>query len=385
MHRLITDAAKVAELCESLQNQPYVTVDTEFIREKTYYSKLCLIQVAAPDGTEAAIDPLAADMDLQPFYDLLENEKVLKIFHAAKQDLEIFYHATGKVPHPIFDTQVAAMVCGYGEQVGYEALVNKLLNEKLDKGSRYTDWAQRPLSQRQVDYAISDVTHLLKIYEKLDAQVEKAGRAHWIKEEMAILENGQTYDVNPREVWRKLKCKQRNPLQLHTLRAIAAWREEFAQRIDKPRGRILKDEVLVQIAEVNPKSLEEMLNTRGVQNRLSNSHAEELFAVIEAARAEDPETYPQMQKRAKILSARQEVLLDALKLLMKWQCAHNDVAPKLVARKEDVAAILLGDPKEDISCMHGWRYEVYGRYAELLLAGKLSFSVVDNKLEMKEL
>lgn len=385
MHRLITDSAVLKQLCERLAEQRYVTVDTEFIREKTYYAQLCLIQVADADGTEAAIDPLASGIDLQPFYDLMQNEKVLKVFHAAKQDLEIFYHATGQVPHPIYDSQVAAMVCGYGEQVGYEALVNKLLNEKLDKGSRYTDWSQRPLSQRQIDYAISDVTHLCKIYEKLDAQVREAGRERWIVEEMAILENPNTYNVDPQAVWRRLKCKQRNPMQLHLLREMAAWRENFAQRIDKPRGRILKDEVIVQIAEVNPKSLDEMLQTRGVQNRLSNSHAEELFGVIEAAREHDPETFPPMAKRPKILSARQEVLLDALKLLLKWQCAHNDVASKLVARKEDVVGMLLGDDEAEISCLHGWRYEVFGRHAKMLLDGKLSFSIENNKLVMKEL
>ena len=385
MHRLITDSEALRAVCERLKEQPYVTVDTEFIREKTYYSKLCLIQLSAADGTEAAIDPLVSGIDLEPLYELLQEESVLKVFHAAKQDLEIFYHATGKVPHPIFDTQVAAMVCGYGEQIGYEALVNKLLNERLDKGSRYTDWSQRPLTQRQVDYAISDVTHLCRIYEKLASQVADAGRERWIDEEMAILESPETYDIDPQMVWKRLKCKQRDRTQLQLLRAMAAWREEFAQRIDKPRGRILKDEVIVQIAEVNPSSYEELMQTRGVQNRLSNSHAEELFGVMEAARAEDPETYPELPKRVKILSSRQEVLMDALKLLLKWQSAHNDVAPRLVARKEDLAAILLGDDEADISCMHGWRHEVYGKYAKKLLAGKLSFSIVNNKLEMKEL
>ncbi len=383
MHRLITTSEGVVELCEKLKDQPYITVDTEFIRERTYYSQLCLIQISAPCGVEAAIDPLAEGIDLTPFYAILNDAPMRKVFHAAKQDLEIFYHLTGKIPHPIFDTQVAAMVCGYGEQVGYEALVNKICKEKLDKSSRYSDWAQRPLSQKQLNYAISDVTHLRTIYETLDEKVKQAGRAHWIDEEMAILESPKTYEMDPEGAWKRIKLRKRDRINMQLLRALAGWREQLAESKDKPRGRILRDEVLAQLAEINPKSLEDMQQARGLNGRISNNQMAELFDVIDAARNEPEENYPPLPKRPKNLKARQEVMLDALKLLLKWEAADNDVAPRLVAGKEDLTALVLGEEEDKIACLHGWRREVYGQYALDFLAGKVNFHCENGRLVIK--
>lgn len=368
MDRLITTTNRLKTVCEQLAQQSFVTVDTEFLREKTYYPKLCLVQLAG-EGIEVAVDPLAEDIDLSPLFKLLSNHKVLKIFHAAKQDIEIFYQLMGDVPAPIYDTQVAAMVCGHGEQVGYEALVNKILNQSLDKASRYTDWEQRPLTQRQIDYAIADVTHLRDIYLSLRDEIAAKSREEWIVEEMAIVQSPNTYKVDPRQSWRRLKYKNRNPSYLNILRSVAGWREELAMRKDIPRGRLLKDDVVLQIAAMNPKNMEELAQVRGALKHLSADNAKAMLAAMEAARSLAPEDFPRDEKKRRMLTPQQEVLVDILKLLLKLQCDEAGVASKLVGNKDDLAAFVLRE--DGVAFCSGWRYELFGKLAAQFLSGEL--------------
>lgn len=374
MHRLITTTQELETACQEFASLDYVTVDTEFIREKTYYPKLCLVQVAGPDRA-VAIDPLAEGMDLTPLFHLLSNNRVLKVLHAAKQDIEIFFKLMGTVPKPLYDTQIAAMVCGYGEQVGYEALVNTLVNNQLDKASRYTDWEQRPLTQRQVDYAIDDVVHLRGVYEILSRRIEDQGRQEWIAEEMARMQDDDQYRINPDEIWRRLKYKNRTPAYLNQLRAVAAWRERTAQLKDIPRGRLLKDEIVLQIAAMAPHTMEDLAQVRGALKHLSGESAKSLLASLEKARALPREAYPADLKKKKMLSPRQEGIVDVLKLLLKRQCDEAGVASKLVAGKEDLAALLLEEDKSIIPCMQGWRYELFGEVASRFISGQLKLKV----------
>lgn len=375
MERLITDTDTLESMCEQFANADYVTVDTEFIREKTYYPKLCLIQMASTYG-EVAIDPLAEEMDLTPLFKLLSNHKVIKVFHAAKQDIEIFYKLMGAVPAPIYDTQVAAMVCGHGEQIGYESLVNKLLRKPLDKASRYTDWEQRPLTQRQLDYAIEDVTYLREVYEALREQIRTQERENWITEELAKVQQEDSYRVNPFEVWRKLKYKNRSPEYLNILRSVAAWREQTAQRKDIPRTRLMKDDILLQIAAMNPKNMEELAQVRGAMKHLSAEGAKALLAMMDEARLIEPARYPKDEKKRLLLAPQQEALVDILKLLLKLKSDEANVASKLIANKDDLAAFVLQE--NDVPFMSGWRYDIFGHLAQAFVAGDIALCAREN-------
>ncbi|HYD69381.1 ribonuclease D, partial [Azospirillum sp.] len=260
---LITTTSELDAFCRGLAGADYITVDTEFLREKTYYPQLCLIQVAGPDGA-VAIDPLAEGIDLTSLLDVLVDPNVLKVFHAARQDVEIFFHLTGKIPHPLFDTQVAAMVCGFGESVGYETLVTKLAGARIDKSSRFTDWSARPLTERQLTYALSDVIHLRPAFEKLRKRLNRTGRAHWLEEEMAVLTNPATYTVEPDTSWQRLKVRTNKPRFMAILKELAAWREREAQRRDLPRSRVLRDEALLEIAAHAPTTVDDLARTRGM-------------------------------------------------------------------------------------------------------------------------
>jgi ribonuclease D len=374
MHRLITTTGELEDACRHFAHCEYVTVDTEFIREKTYFPKLCLVQIAS-DTMAVAVDPLSPELDLSSLFDLLANPKLLKVLHAAKQDVEIFFQLTGQIPTPMYDTQIAAMVCGYGEQVGYEALVNTLMNEVLDKASRYTDWEQRPLTQRQVDYAIADVTHLRGVYEKLHGRIAQTNREEWILEEVKKMQDPKQYRVDPDEIWRRLKYKNRTPSYLNQLRAVAAWRERTAQLKDIPRQRLLKDEVVLQIAAMAPKNMEELAQVRGAMKHISADNAKSLLAALSEANALPREAWPSDTKKKKMLSTEQEALVDVLKLLLKRQCDQADVASKLVAHKEDLAAMLLDPNPEEVPCLQGWRYELFGRLAQRFLSGELQLRV----------
>ena len=263
VHPLITDSATLANLCARLADAPFVCVDTEFMRENTYWPELCLIQMASPDTT-ALIDPLAPGLDLKPFFELMGNEAVLKVFHAARQDIEIIFKMGGLIPHPVFDTQVAAMVCGFGDSVSYDQLVQKITGEHIDKSSRFTDWRYRPLSEKQLVYALADVTHLVDVYRHLAAELEREGRAHWLNEEMKVLTARETYDPHPEDAWRRLKMRVRKPVELAVLQSIAAWREREARERNVPRGRIIKDDGLYEIAQQQPKDVQALSRLRAI-------------------------------------------------------------------------------------------------------------------------
>ena len=374
--RTITESADLAQFCATFGDEQFITVDTEFIRERTYFPQLCLMQVATSHEA-VAIDPIAnSSLDLTPLYQAFANDKLVKVFHACKQDIEIFVHDSGVVPYPLYDTQIAAMVCGYGESISYENLVMDLVGATLDKASRFTDWARRPLSDRQLVYALDDVIHLRIIYEKLRARIHEDGRDEWIAEEMEELSNISQYRVDSNRAWLRLKVKSRSSLVLQTLRAAAAWREEMAAKKDVPRQRILKDDYVVQVAMQMPETVDALLEVRGIQGQLSKESMASLIEAISAARAQPKETFPVAEERDKPLVAAQEACLDQLKLLLRQKCEDAHTVPRLVADKEELEAVVRGKmPLEKAHFGHGWRYEIFGRAAQDLLAGKLTARV----------
>ena len=367
---IIATTADLTALCQRLSTAPYVTVDTEFMREKTYYAQLCLVQVAGPDEAWA-IDPLAPDMDLRPLFDLLTNPQVLKVFHSARQDIEIFVQLTGTVPAPLFDTQIAAMVCGFGEQVGYEALVAGLTKARIDKTMRFTDWSLRPLATRQVQYALADVTHLRDVYTALHAKLEATGRAAWLVEEMAQLSALETYRPDPMEAWRRLKPRSSNARFLATLQLLAAWREGEAQNRNLPRQRFLKDEALLEIAASAPSTLDELGRLRSMSKGMVDGWmGTALLEVLEQGRTVPLDNAPKLADRPH-LPRGTGPLLDLLRVLLKIKCDENDVAQRLVADNGDLEALALNDDA-DIQALQGWRYDLFGKDALRLKRGQLA-------------
>tara|TARA_B100000686_G_scaffold323999_1_gene379289 strand:+ start:435 stop:1586 length:1152 start_codon:yes stop_codon:yes gene_type:complete len=381
---VLTDSAQVAQFCARLKGEPFVTVDTEFMRERTYYSQLCLIQIAGADEA-AAIDPLAEGIDLAPVLDLLADESILKVFHAARQDLEIFFHMTGQVPHPVFDTQVAAMVCGYGDQIGYEAIVRKVANKQIDKDSRFTDWIRRPLSDKQVTYALADVTHLRTVYQALANQLEQNGRTGWIEEEMTVLTSADTYRVDIGQVWQRIKIKGRKPRQMAILREVAAWREQTAQRKDVPRNRIIKDDALVQIATQQPKSTDELGSIRLVPQGLSRSDdGKALVEAVDRALAIPNDGLPRREFNGRPPPDAPAALVDLMKTLLRAKCDMEGVAPRLVANMADIERFAAEDNAES-PLMKGWRHDVFGRDAQRLKEGKLALAPDGDVLKLIEI
>lgn len=363
--------------------EPYITVDTEFMRESTYYSQLCLIQVATKDRA-VAIDPLAPDMDLKPFFEILQNESILKVFHAARQDIEIFYQLSGAVPSPLFDSQVAAMVCGYGDSVSYEALVNSLAKAQLDKGSRFTDWSRRPLSDKQLAYALDDVIHLRVVFEKLKAKLISTGRGEWLNDEMEILLNPNTYEINPYDVWKRIKYRSAKPKMLAVLRELTAVREAFAIKSNVPRARMLKDESLLEIAATCPKTTEELAQTRGVHDGQAKSpFGQELLAAVQKALALPKEDYPQDAFQKHTSPSGQGAVVDMLRLLLKIKCEQEGVAQKLVANSADLEELARSDAPQT-PVLKGWRYDLFGKHAMDLKEGRLAFTLKDRKIQLVE-
>lgn len=369
---IITQTDHLAAFCATAAKSRYVTIDTEFIRERTYYPQLCLVQVAC-EREAVIIDPLAEGIDLRPLHDLLNDAKVLKVFHAARQDLEIFFHMLGCIPHPIFDTQVAAMVCGFGESVSYDGLVQKLVGTQLDKTSRFTNWEHRPLTQKQLDYALADVVHLRTIFEKLEHQLEKSGRISWIEEEMAVLIDPATYDPHPENAWLRLKVRTRTPKFLAMLQAAAAWRERMAQHMDLPRQRVLKDDTVADIAASHPENLEELYRLRGMNKGLDKNKLQELVDAIQAARALPRAECPTLPEGI-ILPPEAGAAIELLRVLLKRQCDRELVAQKLVANRNDLEHIAIGKLVET-PLAHGWRWEVFGRHAQALMRGELALAL----------
>ncbi|WP_430398244.1 ribonuclease D [Ferrovibrio sp.] len=379
----ITTTDALAQFCASLSTAEFVTVDTEFMRETTFWPKVCLIQVAGPEEARV-IDPLADGLDMAPLFDLLRNKNVLKVFHAARQDLEIFVRQMGEVPAPLFDTQVAAMVCGFGDQVSYETLAGKLANAQIDKSSRFTDWARRPLTAKQILYALSDVTHLRKCYEKLAAKLQKSGRASWLEAEMATLTDPATYDLAPLDAWRRLKPRVTRPEYLAVLQAVAAWRETEARQRDIPRQRILRDEAAMEIAGHPPKSAEDLGHIRGLSKGFAEGKMGQGLLAAITARLEAPrETWPQIEREAELPRGIGPIV-ELLKVLLKQKCDEHDVAQKLVAASSDLDKIAADDDAQ-VPAMQGWRRELFGNDALRLKRGELALAVNGNRIKLVEL
>ncbi|MBN9446196.1 MULTISPECIES: ribonuclease D [unclassified Bosea (in: a-proteobacteria)] len=374
---LITTTAELAEACARLAQHPFVTVDTEFLRETTYYPKLCLIQLASPDEA-VLVDPLAPDLSLEPFLALMSDPKVVKVFHAARQDLEIVWMIGKLIPTPLFDTQVAAMVCGYGDSVGYEQLANDLAKARIDKSSRFTDWSRRPLTDAQLAYAESDVTHLRDIYLALAADLAESGRESWVAEEMAVLTSPGTYEVKPENAWQRLKGRIRKTKELAALIELAAWREREAQHRDVPRQRVLKDDTLMDIVQRSPRSAEALGELRSVPNGFERSRAGgEVLAAIERAQALDPQTLPKLERERG--RSGNGAVLDLLKVLLKATADAERVAPKILASSDDLEAIAFDD-QAAVPALQGWRREVFGEKALALKNGTLALRVVRGRV-----
>lgn len=370
--KTLTTTQELAEFCSAAAKHPYVTVDTEFLRERTYYSKLCLIQIAYPgEGDENAVlvDPLSAEMSLDPLYELFLNDSVLKVFHAARQDLEIFFVDAGIIPKPLFDTQVAAMVCGFGDQVGYETLVRKVAKESLDKSSRFTDWSRRPLSDAQKTYALADVTHLRVIYEKLAAKLARNKRAHWVEEELEILTNPETYIMRPQEAWKRVKTRTNSARVLGIVRELAEFREAFAKSNNIPRNRVFKDDALIELASTKPQSIDDLQRSRLLLREARKGDiAKGILAAVSKAMALQPEQLPSVEKKEDTPDAN-PALCEMLRVLLKAKTEHLGVAAKLVASAADLDAMAAGDRNLDM--LRGWRSEVFGDEAKRLCQGEI--------------
>jgi ribonuclease D len=369
---VIADTAELARLCHRLAAADYVAVDTEFMRDKTFYPRLCLVQLAGPQEA-AAVDTLAPDLDLKPLFDLLVNPTVIKVFHAARQDIETLFHITGTIPAPLVDTQVAAMVCGFGDAVSYETLAAKMVGARIDKSSRFTDWARRPLTERQVTYALSDVTHLRPTYEKLKRRIDKSGRAGWVAEEMAILTDPATYRQEPRESWRRLKVRSEKPRFLAVLREIAAWREEEAQRRDLPRNRIVKDETLIEIAAHAPTTPDDLAHSRGIsRGQVEGRQGAAILAAVQRGLAVPEAECPKPAPRPDI-PAGLAPIIDLLRVLLKTKCEANAVAQKLVASAADLERIAADDDAA-VPALAGWRRDLFGADALALKNGRIGLT-----------
>jgi ribonuclease D len=363
---------ELASFCGRAAEFSFITVDTEFIREKTYWPVLCLVQVGTADEA-VAIDALASGLDLAPLFDLLANEKVLKVFHAARQDVEIFVNLAGKVPKPIFDTQISAMVCGYGDSVGYERLVRDLTHKNIDKTMRFTDWSRRPLGDKQIDYALGDVTHLRVIYTKLSARLKANDRTDWLADEMAILTDTQTYLIDPQNAWKRLKIRSRKPRYLAAVQALAAWRERSAQANDVPRNRVLKDESITEIAAHMPSTANDIMSLRAIKrDRVGNDRAQEIIGVLDAVRELMPSDYPEPPAERADRSEKGPSI-ELLKVLLKLKCDGHKVAQKLIASSGDIEAIA-ADGNADVRALSGWRRDVFGEDALRLKRGEIALT-----------
>lgn len=369
---LITSTQDLAAACERLARHPYVTVDTEFLRESTYYPQLCVLQMASPDEA-VVVDALAEGLDLKPFFDLTVNEQVMKIFHAARQDIEIVWHRASLIPHPIFDTQVAAMVLGYGDSISYDQLVQRITGDTLDKSNRFTDWSRRPLSKAQLDYAVSDVTHLRDVYLKLKNDLEQQGRTRWVEEEMDMLTSPDTYRMDPENAWQRLRARVRKPRELAVLIEVAAWREREAKSRDVPRGRVLRDDLVADIAVQAPTSVEQLASLRSLPKGFERSKSgTEIPELVKRALARDPKTLPSLERHKPAPNGAATVEL--LKVLLRMTAERHGVAAKVLATTDDLERIA-ADDDADVPAMKGWRREMFGDKAIALKRGRLALAM----------
>jgi len=385
IHPLITSTDDLAALVSRISAHDFVAVDTEFMRENSYWPDLCLVQVATADEA-AAIDPKASGIDLTPLLDLLvENHDVLKVFHAGGQDLEIIHNLTKKAPNPLFDTQIAAMALGYGEQIGYSNLVESVLGHSLDKGARFTDWSRRPLDKRQIDYAIADVTHLAEIFPKMVRKLVKTGRGAWLDEEMDRLADPSSFAFEPEDAWKRLKLPSRNPAVLGRLQALAGWRETEARSKNLPRGRIVKDDTLNELASHPPKTQDDLGKVRGLSSGWrSNDIGARLMAALATAKPMDPDELPAREPRRPGLTKDAALVSDLLKLLLKIRSKEAGVAAKLIARSDELEALAAG-VRSDLNILNGWRFEEFGRDALDLVEGRIGFATEGGKLKLSRI
>lgn len=382
--KIIETTEALAAACSLLAQSDYVTVDTEFMRESTYWPKLCLIQMAGPEGAYI-VDPLSdKGLDLSPFFDLMADESTVKVFHAGRQDIEIVYNLGGLIPHPVFDSQVAAMVCGFGDSISYDQLVWKIADQRIDKSSRFTDWSRRPLSDKQLSYALADVTHLREVYIALKANLEEQDRSHWVSEEMEILTSESTYRTDPSEAWKRMKMRVRKPIELAILQALAHWREEEAQRRDMPRGRILKDDAIYELAMQAPRSPEALSRLRTMPKGFERSRsAEDILAAVDAACSLEKSDLPRLPK-GRVMPEGSQAVVEMLKVLLKIIVAKHGVAAKVIANVDDLEQIA-ADDKADVAALKGWRRDLFGRDALRLKHGELALAIVNRKTALIDL
>ncbi len=383
MH-VITTQSELETVIAAFEKSDFVTVDTEFIRETTFWPVLCLIQMAAP-GMTALIDPLTPGIDLKPFFSLMANEAVTKVFHAARQDIEIILHLGDLIPHPIFDTQVASMVCGFGDSISYDQLVQKVTGARLDKSSRFTDWRYRPLSEKQLDYALADVTHLIEVYQYLSADLEREGRAHWLNEEMQVLTSRETYIPHPEDAWKRLKMRLRKPQELAVVQAVAAWREREAPERNVPRGRVLKDDAIYEIAQQAPRDVEALGRLRTIPKGWERSStAGSLLATVNTALSIPREDMPKLPK----VSQQPEgtgAAVELLKVLLRIVAEKEGVAAKVLASSDDIDRIAAEGEKADVPALHGWRRAVFGEPALRLVRGEIAIKFEKRKIAIFEI
>ena len=369
---LITTSEELAAVCARMAQHAFVTVDTEFLRETTYYPLLCVAQMATTDDA-VVIDALAPGIDLGPFFDLLANEKIVKVFHAARQDIEIVWNMAGKIPHPIFDTQVAAMVLGYGDSISYDQLVQRITGDQLDKSNRFTDWTRRPLTDAQIVYAVADVTHLRDVYLKLAADLEKRGRTNWVEAEMGVLTSPETYRADPERAWERLKTRVRKPKDLAVLMEICAWREREAQTRDVPRSRVLKDDVLGDIATQAPTTIERLGSLRSLPKGFERSRwGEQIVDAVNRGLERDPKTLPKLERFRP--AANGAATVELLKVLLRMTAEKHGVAAKVIATVDELDRIA-ADDDADVPSLKGWRRELFGDKALALKHGKLALAV----------
>lgn len=376
---IITDNDELAAFCEKLAREEFITIDTEFLREKTYYPKLCLVQVSGPNKKALAIDTLVKGTDLTPLFDLLQNKDVLKVFHASRQDLEIFYNLMGCVATPIFDTQVAAMVCGYGDSISYEKLVKNISGAQIDKSSQFTDWSLRPLSNKQINYALGDVTHLCDVYHNLREELKKTKRCHWVLMEEEILNNPATYQNDPYKAWERIKIRSPKSRSLAILRELAALRERRAQKCNIPKAWVMRDDTLADMANQAPRDKKSLKNIRNISKEFAQGKfGDQMLEAIETAMASPKESWPVPVKK-KPVSPHVLVIIDILKMLLKIESTEHGVAPKIIASASDLEAIALDD-NADVPALKGWRREVFGEEALAVKHGKLAIGLKDGKI-----
>ncbi len=381
---IIKDSAELKAFCQTLSNVPYITVDTEFLRERTYWAKLCLVQVSGPNKKAVAIDVIEfPDIDLSPLLKLFQNKEILKVFHAGRQDLEIFWQMFKTLPEPLFDTQIAAMVCGYGDQVGFNALVDQTVGVKIDKSQQFTDWSRRPLSSKQISYALDDVIYLVDVFENLDKQLLDRNREDWVLEETSNLLEPSLYENEPTEAWQRIKVKSSRPQQLAILRELAAWREKKAQNKDIPKTHIMRDETLVDISFHPPKEHKDLSRIRGFPKGQENKPlGQQIFDVAQKGLNVDKKKWPRVEKK-RGLSKEYQGAVEMLKMLLKIRASENDVAPRLIASKEDIEAIAQYGEKAQTQTLKGWRKRIFGDDALKMLDGEVSLKLKNGNIALE--